>query len=274
MKTIKRIRIKNPYFLCSLIALLLCLGISWFFESTFAEIVFFMDYDAPDLVDLPKDEIRKIMLDGIMCWEIYIDSAMRYLVDLFPLFAIIPTIPFLREYKSYFIFGTARFKNHNKSVLHAIFIYALQGGLCISVAFVIYFSIGSFFMVPTIENISGFAAIFPQGFYMEHPYLFFVFMSTTIYFLIGFVFAGLACALALWTKKEFLIIILPLVIYILDSYLGSIFRLQIFQLSSSVIAFNTVYSTFETFIPLIPFAIFGFSLIIVGLRRRRKGIVI
>ena len=273
MKRINIFRIKNPYFFISLLALLLCLGISWFFESTYAEVMFFMDYNAPDLASFTKNEIQSIMLEGILSWEMYIDAAMRYIVYVFPIFAIIPTIPFLKEIKSYFVFGAARFQNYNQKIIRSLLIYILEGGLCISLAFVIYFTIGKFFMVPTIHDISGFASIFPEGFYSEYPYLFFVFMSLTIYFSIGCVFAGLSCAIALFTKKEFYIILIPISLYILEFYLSGILNLHLLQVPTSVIAFNTSYSTLETFIPLIPLMILDILLVFIGLKRRKKGIV-
>ena len=64
-------------------------------ESYFAEVMFFMDYDAPDLVKNAKE----IMLHDILTWERYIDSAMRYVVNFFPAFAVFPALPFLQERK-------------------------------------------------------------------------------------------------------------------------------------------------------------------------------
>lgn len=273
MKKINIYRICNPYFFISFFALLLCLGISWFFESTFAEIMFFMDYNAPDLTELTKTEYQKIFLDSIMHWEIYIDSAFRYIVYIFPLFAVVPTIPFLRERKSYFVFGAGRFKSYNKTLIQAILVYTLEGGLCICLAFIIYFTIGSFFMTPALDNISDFASIFPEGFYSKFPYIFFIFMSMTIYFLIGCVFAGLSCAIALYTRKEFYVLFIPILIYMLEYYTYSLFRLHLFHIPSSVIAYNSSYSTLETFIPLIPLAALDFLLVWIFLKRRRREIV-
>ena len=73
MKEIYKFRIKEKRMFISGIVLLLILFVSWFFESYFAEVMFFMDYDAPDLVKNAKE----IMLHDILTWERYIDSAMR-----------------------------------------------------------------------------------------------------------------------------------------------------------------------------------------------------
>ena len=42
------------------IVLLLILFVSWFFESYFAEVMFFMDYDAPDFEDVIESDKWKM----------------------------------------------------------------------------------------------------------------------------------------------------------------------------------------------------------------------
>ena len=76
MKKIDKIRIKEKHMFISQAVLLAVLAISWFFESYFAEILF-MDYGAEDLIA----NARSILLQSIMTWERYIDSAMRYVVN-------------------------------------------------------------------------------------------------------------------------------------------------------------------------------------------------
>ena len=273
MKKIHEIRMKNSYFYISLIALIVIMGITWFFESGFAEVMFFMDYDAPDLIGQSKEEVKRMLLDQILVWEGYIDSAMRYIVYIFPVFAVIPTIPFLLEQNSYFVFGAARFDNYNKNLGKAILTYTLQGGVCITLGLLIYFTIGNLVMVPALDDISGFTSVLPKGFYAEHSYLFFVFMSVTIYFFIGLVFAGMACGVALFTTKEYYVLIIPILVYIGLGYLGSGFGIHLFQIPVAVISYNTKYTTFECFIPLIPPAIIDIILISVGIARRKKEIV-
>ena len=95
MKKIDKIRIKEKHMFISQAVLLAVLAISWFFESYFAEILF-MDYGAEDLIA----NARSILLQSIMTWERYIDSAMRYVVNFLPVFAVFPALPFLQERKS------------------------------------------------------------------------------------------------------------------------------------------------------------------------------
>lgn len=270
MKTINKIRISQPCFFISMGMLLLVLGVSWFFESYFAEVMFFMDYNAPDLVGIA--DAKSILLKSVLTWERFIDASMRYVVNIFPLFAVLPVIPFCFERKIYFIFGAARFHNYGRELYCAILKYSIWGGICISVGFSIYFSAASLFMVPSVNDIGGFSSIFPTDFYSNHPYLFFLFLSVSIYFAVGVVFSGMACAIALYTDKEFYMLTLPILVYIGDSYLGYTIDFLPFKISESVCAFNTLYTTGQIFIPLLPLAIIDILLIVFGVRNRRKAV--
>ena len=170
MKEIYKFRIKEKRMFISGIVLLLILFVSWFFESYFAEVMFFMDYDAPDLVKNAKE----IMLHDILTWERYIDSAMRYVVNFFPAFAVFPALPFLQERKSYFVMGANRFSKYQMECMKAIVVYSLKSGVTIGGAFTIFGVIGSFFMHPSVYNIGGFASVFPDNFYIRHPLWFFL----------------------------------------------------------------------------------------------------
>ena len=203
MKEIYKFRIKEKRMFISGIVLLLILFVSWFFESYFAEVMFFMDYDAPDLVKNAKE----IMLHDILTWERYIDSAMRYVVNFFPAFAVFPALPFLQERKSYFVMGANRFSKYQMECMKAIVVYSLKSGVTIGGAFTIFGVIGSFFMHPSVYNIGGFASVFPDNFYIRHPLWFFLFMTWTVYFSFGIVFGLLACGLSFIFEKEIYIFI-------------------------------------------------------------------
>lgn len=270
MRTIDKIRIHQPYFYISMVILLLILGVSWFFESYFAEVMFFMDYSAPDLSGIMN--AKSMLLGSILTWERFIDASMRYVVNIFPLFSILPVIPFCFERQTYFVFGAARFTDYCRELYYAILKYSIWGGICISAGFSIYFSVASFFMVPTINDIGGFSSILPPDFYSQHPYLFFMFLSVSIYFAVGVVFAGMACAIALYTDKEFYMLAIPILVYIGDSYLGYTIDFLPFKISESVCAFNTLYSTGQIFMPLLPLAIVDIFLIVLGVRKRGKAV--
>lgn len=268
MKYINRFRIYNKNIYISIILLTSLLFITWFFESYFAEVMFFMDYNAEDLVDNAKE----IMLKSILTWEIYIDSSMRYVVNFFPIFAILPAIQFLSERKSYHVFGANRFKNYNKNMIHSMIIYSVKGGLSISISFSIFFLIGNLFLTTSIKNIGGFSSIFPPDFYTNNPCLFFLFMAWSAYFLIGVVYGLMSCGISLIFDKEIYMLIIPLIIYIAQFYLGNLLNFMPLKISESVCAFNTLYSTGQVFIPIITLFIFDVFLILIALKKRRNFI--
>ena len=107
---LNKLRLKNKLFFVSILSLLMILLFTWFIESGACEIIFFMDYNAPDLAGT-KSEIQRSFLSSIFVWERYIDSSMKYVMNIFPIFAIIPILPLYDEINSYFIFGAHRFKN-------------------------------------------------------------------------------------------------------------------------------------------------------------------
>lgn len=267
MKTITRYRLLNKYNIVSFLSMLLILWISWAFVSHFIEILT-MDYSAPDLGIASKEEAseaRYQFIIGILSWERYIDSSMNYMVYIFPLFSLMTIIPFCDELQGFYSYPT-RFKNYNTALIKGILFHSLIGGIVISSVFIVFFSVGKIFMLPEIDNIGGYASIFPDNFYKDHSYLFFIFMSVTIYFAIGFVFALLGCGVAIATRKKHDVIIIPMLLYLCDAYvLGGIFGLYKYQIFGSVCAFNTIYTTFETFIPLIPFLIISVITIIFGM---------
>ena len=232
-----------------------------------------MDYFAPDLAISTKeeaDEARYQFIIGILTWENYIDSAMNYTVYIFPLFSLIPVLSFCDELTGYYAYPY-RFKNHKLSLVFAVLYRSIISALIPVLGFVIFFSIGNIFMIPSIEDIGGYSSILPDNFYHLHPYLFFLFMTFTIYFSIFFVFAMLGCGVALWTKKKHDVIIIPMLLYLCDAYIvGGAFGAYKYQIFGSVCAFNTIYSTAETFIPLIPFLIISLFLVIYGIFVRKS----
>lgn len=270
MKKINQYRFKNTYSLVSLILLLSLLIISWFYFSSLFEILT-MDYNAPDLVGMgdPR-EIRSRFIEGILRWEVWVDASMRCLIYLFPIFAILPVLPFQDEKKLYFRQGYHRFKNYHREVIKTILQYSLIGGGVLSLGFVIYYSIGSFFLVPSIENIGGYASIFPADFYWNYPYLFFLFMAVTIYFAIGFTFALMACGISLLVDNKYLMVVLPWGIYLMDAYLLGGLGLHEYQIFASVCSFNTLLTTFESFIPVLILLILAIFMTAVGIFKKRR----
>ncbi len=269
MKKITHYRWGNRYCIVSSLLLLSILFISWCFFSTFLEVLT-LDYSAPDLVDSNKYEVMRMMLNGVLSWENFIDSSMRYVIYIFPIFALLPIVAFHGEKKLYLQQGYHRFKNYRLEVIKTILHYSLIGGLVIALTFVAYFTLASFFMTASIENIGGYASIFPSDFYSNYPYLFFVFMAMTIYFAIGFTFALLGCGISMLVDNKYLIVAIPLSLYLLDAYILGGLGVVNFQIFMSVCSFNTLLTTVESFIPLIPFITLAIIVNFIGIRKNQR----
>jgi hypothetical protein len=262
-------KIRNRYMLLTMICLGGGLTISWLFASGFLEIMT-LDYNAPDLVGT-KQEIMRSFIGQISTWERLVDSSMFYLINFIPVLFILPTLGLFAEKNSLYVFGRHRYSSFKKAIYKDVIQYVLLSSGTVVFSFLLFYSIGGIFVYPSIENIGGFASVFPENFYMNHPYLFFVFMVCTIYFSLAIVFSLLACALILWTDREYKVILLIMFIYFLYGKLGVYTENLWFDIFTSFTAFNTIYSTGETFVPLIILFILSLILLITGVNKTVKN---
>ena len=201
---LSKFKIRIRYVLVAAFFLLCGLTISWVFASNFFEIMT-MDYNAPDLVGT-KEEIRHNFLEQISTWETLVDSSMFYLINFIPILFILPTLGLFVEKRSLYVFGRHRYPSVKKAIYKDVVQYVLLSTMTVVVSFLVFYSIGGLFVYPSIEDIGGFASVFPEDFYINHPYLFFVFMVCTIYLSLAIVFSLLTCALVLLTDREYKVI--------------------------------------------------------------------
>lgn len=265
-----KFKIRSRYMLLTFIFLVGGLTSSWLFASNFLEIMT-MDYNAPDLVGT-KEEIRQNFLKQISTWEILVDSSMFYLINFIPALFILPTLGLFAEKNSLYMLGRHRYPSFKKAIYKDVLQYVLLAALTVVVSFLIFYSIGGLFVYRSIDDIGGFASILPENFYMNHPYLFFVFMVCTIYFSLAIVFSLLACALILLTDREYKVILLVLLIYFLYGKLGVYTGSSWFDIFTSFTAFNTLYTTIETFFPLVALFIISLVLLVLGVNKTVKNI--
>jgi len=272
MKSIYEIRVFNRYTLISCITLFLVLAISWFFVSHFAEIIF-MDYsfsdDGTPLTEAQQIDAKSTYLSQILSWEMLVDSSMFYLINFIAIFFALPTLNFFQEKKSYFILGRHRFRSLTKSIVSSILSYSLISGLCTVFTFLLFYSIGGLFVTNDLDYLGEFASIFPDNFYAENPYLFFVFMVCTIYFALAFVFGMLSCGLMLWVDNQYYVLVGVLVFYFVYGVIGVWIGSDWTALFGSIVAFNTYRSTGTVFLPLIPILSLALLLVIFGIRKYR-----
>ncbi|HEX6593989.1 MAG TPA: hypothetical protein VF095_05305 [Bacillota bacterium] len=263
MKRIEKFRLINKYTIGAMGLLLISLVVSWFFTSEMFYWLFQADFQKePDLIGQDREATIQAMLGQINNWEMYIDFAMRYTIYLFPIFALLPIIQFYHEKNGYFSHAFVRLKNYRRYMVTTIVKYSLISGLCITIPFIIYFSIGNMMIMDHLQDIGNYDIIFGENFYDDHPFLFFLFLATSIYFALGVTFGFMGCAVVLWTDKKYMVIVIPMVFYLVIGNLAETLGLPLLNVMQSVVAFNTLYTTFEIFIPLILPVIASFSAII------------
>ena len=274
MRKISKKRIFSKYSIFSSLALFFVMLVSWSIVSGFLDILF-MDYSAPDLTKaLTKSEIRFLLLDQILVWETLVSSSISYVICFFPLFGVLPVVSFWKERTTIMNMACHREKSLKKTYYKMICQYTLIGGMTVSLSMFAYFTIFAYFMYPSIQDIGGYMDIFPDDFYMNHPYIFFVFMAFSIYFFISLSYALIGTGVALFTDKEYMVLVVPLLIYyaqqIITMFTGSIWT----NICEAVTSYNTLYTTGQVFIPVIPVFIGGILLNIMGVHRQVSGKVI
>ncbi|GEM_PF-5753525 len=272
MKKIEQLRLFNKYTLTSCIFLICILFISLFFSSGMYYWIFVADFQTEsDLIGKNPRETVLMMLNQLRGWELYIDFATRYTIYFIPIFPLLPILQFYNEKKGYLSYASIRMKNFKKHMLHNIIKYAVISGLCVVLPYIVFFSIGNIFMIDHISTIGNYLDILGPSFYNNHPFLSYIFITFSIYFAIGFTFGISGIAIALWTDKSYLIIVIPIVYYIVIGNLAEAFNLPLLNIMHSVTAFNTLYNTFEIFVPLLLPLILSITLI---LYKYKKGDVL
>lgn len=252
MKKIDRLRFFNRYVFTSILLLLIALLVSWFYVSDLFYWYFLADFENDaDLVGQNKKEAVSIMVAQIMNWEIYIQSAMTYTLYLLPLFSVLPVVQFFNERKGYLKWATVRMKSYRRYLYTTVLKYAVISGICTSLPFIVFFTLGNLFLIDNLDDIGNFGKFLGENFYANHPYVFFLFMSCTIYFAIGFTLGLMGCAITLWFDKKYLLVTIPIIYYLVIGNIAEAFNLPLLNIIHSVIAYNTLFSTGEIFVPLL-----------------------
>ena len=264
--TQKKFKLFNKLLLVSVLLLLGSMLVSWFFASGMFAILT-MDYTAPDLGQGMKKEIQGTYIWQVMTWETLVDSSLYYLLNFLPLFIIFPALSFFQEKRSLFVLGRHRFQSVKKSLVSSCLTYSFQSALAFSGSCTLFYSIGGLFVRRGLTDIGDFASIFPVGFYERHPYLFFMFMVWSIYFVMACLFSFYACGLALLCHKEYQVMLIILATYIGCNYIGGVTGSKFFGIFNSFGAFNTVYQTHEVFYVTLPLSLLGIGVWLIGVKK-------
>lgn len=264
---IRKFRYKNKYLAASMILLTLSMIISWFFASNFFEIVT-MDYTAADPdQSIPKIDMQRNFLHMILTWETFVDSSMYHVIDFLPVLVVLPMLGFFDEFQLYHAYGTQRIQHFFKYQIKTISIYSALSACALCLALTSLYSIAGLFMVRSIDNIGGYASVLPKNFYQSSPFLFFLFMIWTIYFVSFFVLNFLAGTFVIFCHRKWQVLMLVMLICFGSGILSNIASFPALNYYGTFLAFNTDLTTIQAFTPTLIFMILA-SFILFILRRR------
>lgn len=261
MTNIYKKRFQNKYFFLSCILIFVISIISYLVTSQFLRIL---------LVQKCPAESKHRLLDQLLYWEFWLSNGTMYNINIFPLYAIIPVIPFYTELKTIFKLGANRFKSRKQELYKSIFTYGILGGGALNLGFYLYLLLGSYLCLPQLSSLGGFESIFHYQLYHQHPFLFLTFMCFTMYFLFGFLFAIMTCGVILCFENRITAILFPMLIYVAFSYLGFGLNLRVLQVSTCTTVFCTEYSTLQCFVPLLSLFCTDLLFIILGVKKNEK----
>lgn len=271
MKQIQRFRLKNPYFFLTTGMLLIALFMSWGIGSGFLDVILVSEEEViKNMSYNSKQEYLDIILPNILTWEGAWLGAFLYISEVFPIFPSMMALGFIRELKGYFSLASHRFHKPKKSVRKACFWYAVQGGLAVTIALLIFNTILAPFVEVTFVDMGGIDDFFfPKYFYPLHPYCMFNVLACTIYFLVGFTFSLLAICIAMWKQNILWILATPFVVYKLENMLSSgLGGFRPLWVGDSVLAFQSSANLLVVSIPL--WILIGVSICLIEWRLHTK----
>lgn len=104
--------------------------------------------------------------DDFLTWEIYIESSMRYISLVFPLFCCLATLGFYEEIHTNFSYCLVRTSNYRKKLFGTGIAYSLIGGLSVAVPLTVIITMLNYLLVPSLKGIGGLSEIFPEFFFI------------------------------------------------------------------------------------------------------------
>lgn len=246
-----KFRFLNPYTYITGIILLITLAISWFFWSGAFEIIT-MNLDAPDLKGVNPHTFRLGLFSSILTWERFVLSSVGYSLDFIPILVILPAIGFIDRMQMVKDFGLTKIKSIPRYLAKEVFLQGTVSALLTSLTFTIFYSIGGLFITKnTFTEIYFFKDLLPLGFYNQHPYLTFMIMIWTVYFLFAFTLNILACCLGLLIEKKYLVLLSTyLVVSIASLSANYLFHNESLSPYTMLLSFEKEATTLTNFLPL------------------------
>lgn len=268
-------RLKSPYITLSFWALLIFIFVSWIYNSGIITIPF--TGRGPD-VEHTLAAYRKqvaFLTDDLMTWEFFIEPATRYFSFIFPVFSGVAVVAFYEEIHSSLIISLTRITDYRKKLLKLGVFYTLVGGLVTVLPFIILSTFAGPLLIPSLDGIGELSNIFPEGFYVSHPYIVFMFMYCVLYFPLAISYSIMSAALALAVRNRIFVCLIPFLIYFAENVtatiLGGFMPLSTLNVVTS---FNTVQPIKDMFIPIaVNYAVAAIILFICVRVRNKKEVL-
>ena len=93
-----------------------------------AEIIPVLWSYGPD-VNCSYKEYVLFMWDQLLCWEMFIDSMMRYIIIIFPILIGFCVVGFVDELNSYHVLGAIRLRSRNRALVKSLLSHTIIGGV-------------------------------------------------------------------------------------------------------------------------------------------------
>lgn len=210
------IRLRNKYTIMTFWVVFAMGLVSWLMGSEILPVLW--SY-GPDVSCSYKEYVLR-MWDQLLCWEMFIDSMMRYIIIIFPILVGFCVVGFVDELDSYHVLGAVRLRNRNRVLVKALLVRTIIGGVVTVLPIIILTVSVDYLMYPAITEKWGIGTLFPSDFYYQHPLVVYLAMLFIIYIPTACAYAGIALSVGIVTRNKVKMILIPQIIYIMLNYMN------------------------------------------------------
>lgn len=264
-------RFWNKYIALNSIILMMILLFSYFMYNENLQTLLKDIFVRPD--DIHPDAHRGFIilsLKSILTWEYFVSFSMFNMALIFPLFSVLPCIPFTTELRSYFLYGKHRFTNIRKHYWFTIIQYASIATITVTMSMAFIFTLAGFFMIPTLSTLGSIDSWLPEGTYTKYPYVVFMFMLFFYYGPMIFAYALLTLGCALWTQRVYVLPICVYIIFIVQTRIAVYFNLPYLNIERNIIAYNIGIPLWQMYVSILVVAVIAIIIIYFGINKASK----
>ncbi len=213
MSILTRYRILNTKRWIIIGLFLLGAFVSSFFLSGFYELTLGFDFDAPDIAG-NTNEVQKVLLGQIKKMDTYTDINL-FATTVFPIFVFSTGLFFYQEKVGVFPYLFLRKKSQVKEVGKAIFLHSFFAAIGFYCAYIIFMTAGYLYIGSAMGDVprNVFDGVFGTNFAVQHVYSYYLLEGFYKYFAFAFVYSLFVCCIALFVKKSYLCMVVPICYY-------------------------------------------------------------